>query len=107
MIECDRADVDACVHLARARDHICGSTSYAFMRLSSRASRFKNVFDSEFVCMCGLARFVLERPLCILFLIYYSSVESLSTSESDPSWWRWSAHIIDAHHFAPHSQQAC
>ena len=35
-------------------------------------------------------------------------MESLSTSESDPSWWRWLAQTYrDAHHFAPHSQKVC
>ena len=37
---------------------------------------------------------------------YNHFVESLSTSESETSWWRWLAQTYrDAHHLASHSQQ--
>ena len=38
----------------------------AFMPFNVCACEFIYVFVVEFVCMCGLARFVPERPLCIL-----------------------------------------
>ena len=43
---------------------------YAFVRFNVCACELIYVFAVEFVCMCGLARFVLERPLCILYCYF-------------------------------------